>query len=69
MSSVLEPLTSYLDTGVNSRSVTETRPNPESYDSGEECSLARFVRVFELLEIEDRELDKCVFDDVCLHIA
>lgn len=68
MSAVLESLTSYIDAEVNSRSAAEMKPTPESYDSSEECSIARLVRVFELMEIEDRELDRCVFDDCCLHV-
>lgn len=68
MSAVLEPLTSYIEPEVKSRSAAEIKPTPDSYDSCEECSFARLVRVFELLEIEDQELDRCVFDDSCLHV-
>ena len=69
MSSVLEPLTSYVETEVKSYSATEIRPNMESYDSGQEFSFARLVHVHELVEIEDQELDRLVFDDSCLHVA
>ena len=69
MSSVLEPLTSYLGTEVKSCSATGMKPSSGSYDSCEEFSFARLVRVRELVEIEDQELDRCVFDDECLHVA
>ena len=71
MSSVLEPLTSYLEAEVTEVKMcsAELKPSPESFDSGEECSFARLVRVYELLEIEDQELDRCVFEDGCLHVA
>ena len=67
MSSVLEPLTSYVDG--KSCTAAEIKPSFESFDSGEECSLARLVRLYELLEIEDQEIDRCIFDDSCLHVA
>lgn len=70
MSSVLDPITSsYLEAEVKSSSVAEVKLNLESYDSAEECSLARLVRVHELLETEDQTLDRYVFDDTCLHVA
>lgn len=69
MSSVLEPRTSYLQTELSLRSAGEIKPGLESLDSGEEFSFARLVRVYELVEIEDKELDRCVFDDECLHVA
>jgi hypothetical protein len=42
------------------------KPNLTSYDSSHECSLAHWLevcRIVELVEIEDRELKGCVFDD------
>lgn len=69
MSSVLEPLTSYARKEVKSYRRAEIRPILDSYDSGEECSFAHLVRLYELVEIEDRELDRCVFDDECLHVS
>lgn len=69
MSAVLDPVTSYIETEVKPCSVAEMKLRLESYDSAEECSLARLVRVYELLEIEDKALDRCVFDDTCLHVA
>jgi len=42
------------------------KPHLTSYDSGQECSLAHWLevcRLVELVEIEDRELNGCVFDD------
>jgi len=47
----------------------QTKPHLESFDSGEECSLAHLVQLYELLEIEDQEVDRYVFDDSCLHVA
>ena len=69
MSSVLDALTANLETELTSRLESETKPQPRSYDSGEECSFARLVHLYELVEIEDRELDRCVFEDACLHVA
>lgn len=45
---------------------TQGKPSLNSYDSGHECSLAHWLevcRLVELVEIEDRELKDCVFDD------
>jgi hypothetical protein len=45
---------------------TQGKPCLSSYDSGQECSLAHWLEVcklVELVEIEDRELKDCVFDD------
>lgn len=47
----------------------QTKPHLESLDSGEECSFSHLVRLYELLEIEDQEVDRYVFDDSCLHVA
>lgn len=68
MSSVLEPLI-YSKKDVKSCSSEEIKLSLESFDSGEECSLSRLVHVHQLLEIEDQELDRCIFDDACLHVA
>jgi hypothetical protein len=46
----------------------ETRPRPDSYDSGHECSLGHLLEVYRLVEIEDHELDKYMFDDTCLRV-
>jgi hypothetical protein len=69
MSSVLDPVASYMKNEVKSCTAPVTKPRPESHDSAEEFSLARLVRIRELLEIEDRELEHCVFDDSLLHVA
>jgi hypothetical protein len=47
----------------------EKKPRPDSYDSGHECSLGHLLEVYRLVEIEDHELDKYVFDDTCLRVA
>lgn len=47
----------------------ETRPCLDSHDSAPEFSLERLVAVYRLLEIEDFEVDRYVFDDSCLHVA
>jgi hypothetical protein len=47
-------------------SQTQGKPCLSSYDSGQECSLTHWLevcRLVELVEIEDRELEGCVFDD------
>lgn len=67
MSSVLDPLTSYVRKEV--KSYTTVKPILDSYDSGEECSFARLVRIHELIEIEDQEQNRLLFDDSCLHVA
>jgi hypothetical protein len=44
----------------------QEKPILSSYDSGQECSLTHWLevcRLVELVEIEDRELKGCVFDD------
>ena len=69
MSAVLYPLISPVEQETNILLPPETKPNPESYDSGEECSLAHLVHVLELLEGDDQQVDRCVFDDFCLHVA
>ena len=68
MSSVLEPLTSYLEVEISS-AAAEIKPSLESYDSAEEFTFVRLVRLYELAEIEDQELNRCIFDDQCLHVA
>jgi len=47
----------------------EARPHLDSYDSAHECSIGHLLEVYRLVEIEDDELDKYVFDDTCLHVA
>ena len=47
----------------------ETKPHPDSFDSGLECSLDHLRELFRLLEVEDHELDGYVFDDSSLHVA
>lgn len=66
---VLEPKSP--QPAINPRTELEVDPKPllESYDSAQECSFARLVRLYELLEIEDQEIDRCVFDDSCLNVA
>jgi hypothetical protein len=48
------------------------KPNPSSYDSGQECSIAHWLevcRLVELAERDDRELKGYVFDDSCLLVS
>jgi hypothetical protein len=67
--SVLEPMTVQPAMNPRVESQLQTKPHLESFDSGEECSLAHLVQLYELLEIEDQEVDRYVFDDSCLHVA
>jgi hypothetical protein len=46
-----------------------TKPRLDSHDSAPEFSLERFVAVYRLLEIEEYEVDRYVYDDSCLHVA
>ena len=48
---------------------TETRPHPDSYDSGEECSVDHLRQLYRLLELEDNERAGCASSDSCLHAA
>jgi len=44
----------------------QSKPRLSSLDSGQECSVEHWLelcRLVELVEIEDRELKGCVFDD------
>lgn len=66
---VLEPKAPQSAMKPRSELQVETKPHLESFDSGEEFSLAHLVHLYELLEIEDQEVDRCVFDDSCLHVA
>ena len=69
MSSVLlDPITQRKK-DVEACSLVDIRPRPASYDSGEEFSFTRLIHVQELVEFEDEILDRCVFDDDCLHVA
>lgn len=69
MSLVLDPLTSCAKKPVKSCSATESKLALESYDSGEEFSLARLAHICDLIEIEDQEMDKNVLEHECLQIA
>jgi len=56
--------TSVYDSGASPQS--QSRPRLSSLDSGQECSVEHWLelcRLVELVEIEDRELNGCVFDD------
>lgn len=69
MSSVLlDPITQQTK-DLKAFSSVEMRPRPASYDSGEEFSFARLVHIQELIEFEDEVLDRCIFDDACLHVT
>lgn len=67
MSSVLDLPVTYQD--LKLRMASEPKPQPQSHDSAEEFSVARLVRAYKLLEIEDQELDSRVFDDSLFHFA
>jgi hypothetical protein len=48
------------------------KPCLNSYDSGQECSLAHWLevcRLIEVVETEDRELKGYVFDESCLLVS
>ncbi len=57
LSTILEPETSFH---------TQIKPRLDSYDSGEEFSLAHFCELRKLVEVDEHELDGYVFDDSCL---
>jgi hypothetical protein len=46
-----------------------SRPCPDSFDSAPEFSLQHFLEVYRLVEIENSEADRYVFDDACLGVA
>jgi hypothetical protein len=41
----------------------------ESYDWAEECSLAHLLRLYQMVEADQREKDGYLFDGTCLHVA
>jgi hypothetical protein len=46
-----------------------SKPRPDSYDSGRECSLQHLSELYRLVEAEEHELDGYVFDDTCLRVV
>jgi hypothetical protein len=46
----------------------ETKPHPDSLDSGQECSLEHLRQLYKLLDAENHELDGYIFDDTCLRV-
>jgi len=46
-----------------------SRPHPDSLDSGQEFSLQHFLEVYRLVEVQNAEADRYVFDDSCLGVA
>ena len=47
----------------------ESKPRLTSFDSGQECSLDHWLEVCKLVEKEDFDLDRYVFDDSCLFVS
>jgi hypothetical protein len=50
----------------------QCKPQPSSYDSAQECSLAHWLAVCALVELaerEDREPKRNAFDDSCVLIS
>lgn len=47
----------------------EIRPQVDSFDSGQECSLDHLRELRKLLEAEYQEFDGYIFDDSCLRVA
>jgi hypothetical protein len=47
----------------------QTRPHPDSFDSADECSMGHLLELYRLVDVADHELDRYLFDDICLHVA
>jgi len=49
--------------------LSDSAPRLESLDSAHEFSLRRLIDTWSLVEIEDQELDRYLFDDTCLRVV